>query len=51
MVFLIFDVSRKGITRIQAQVRYGSRDITAVRQIAREPMFVIAVAAGELYDR
>jgi len=51
MVFLIFDVSRKEITRIQAQVRYGSRDMTAVRQIARESMFVIAVAAGELYDR
>ena len=51
MVFLIFDVSRKGITRIQAQVRYGSRDMTAVRQIARESMFVIAVPAGELYDQ
>ena len=51
MVFLNFDVSRNGLTRIQAQGRYGDRDMTAVRQIARESMFIIAVPVSELYEQ
>ncbi len=51
MVILIFDVSGRAVTRIQAQVRYGGRDLTTVRQIARESMFIIAVPMSELYDQ
>ncbi len=51
MVIVIFDVSGRGVTRIQAQVRYAGRDMTAVRQIARESMFIIAVPVSELYDQ
>ncbi len=43
MVILIFDVSARAVTRIQGQVRYGGRDLTTLRQIARESMFIIAV--------
>ncbi len=50
MVILIFDVSGKGITRIQAQVRHGGRDMTTVRQIARESMSTVVVPVSELYD-
>lgn len=51
MVILIFDLSTKGMTQIQAQVRYGDRDMTAVRQIARESTFFIAVPVSELYEQ
>jgi hypothetical protein len=49
MVILIFDVSGKGIMRIQVQA-YGGGDMIAVRQIGRESMLVVAVPVGELYD-
>ncbi len=51
MVILIFDVSGRRVARIQAQVRYGSRDMTTLRQIARESMSIIAVPMSELYDQ
>ena len=51
MVILIFDVSGRGVTRIQAQVHYGSRDMTTVRRIVRESIFIIAVPVSELYDQ
>ncbi len=51
MVILIFDVSARAVTRIQAQARYAGRDMTTVRRIARESMFIIAVPVSELYDQ
>jgi hypothetical protein len=51
MVILFFDISRRGTTRIQAQVRYGGRDMTTVRRFARESTFIIAVPVSELYDQ
>jgi hypothetical protein len=49
MVILIFDVSGKGIMRLQAQA-HGDRDMIKVRQVAGQPMLNVAVPVSELYD-